>query len=292
MITRLQANSMLMLAALFWGVGNVSQKTVLEDLGPLLTIGLRCLIALAIIAPLLRRERHSAPPMRRQDWQRIAMVSAFFALAATFLQMAYGGTSVTNASFLVNTTVVFTPLLGWLLLGERPARFAWPAIAMALGGALLMSDGWHGLGWGDALCLVAAILYSVWMVLLGQVSRSADRPLMAAAAQFACAGIVGTAAGLAVEPVSWHALANALPELLFLGVLSTGVAYTLQAVAQQAAPATDAAIITSGESIFGAVAAAALLGERMTATAAAGAALIMAAIILVQLPLLTYGTAR
>jgi drug/metabolite transporter (DMT)-like permease len=292
MITRLQANSMLMLAAMFWGVGNVSQKTVLLDLGPLLTIGLRCLIALAVIAPLLRRERRSAQPMKRQEWQAIVTVSAFFTLAVAFLQTAYGGTSVTNASFLVNTTVVFTPLLGWLLAGDRPAWFAWPAIAMALGGGLLMSDGWHGLGWGDALCLVAAMLYSVWMVLLGQVSRSADRPLTVAAIQFACAGVAGTAAGLAAEPVSFDALASAAPELLFLGVCSTGAAYTLQTVAQKAAPATDAAIITSGESIFGAVTAAALLGERMTATAGVGAALILAAIVLVQLPLPDYGTGR
>ena len=288
MSTRLQANSMLMLAALFWGVGNVSQKTVLQDIGPLLAIGLRCLIALVVIAPLLRREVRTAAPTSRRDWQGIAMVSAFFALAATFLQMAYGGTSVTNASFLVNTTVVFTPLFGWLLLGDRPGWIAWPAIAIALAGASLMSGGWHGLGWGDALCLVAAILYSVWMVLLGQVARLADRPLTLAAAQFAFAGVAGVIAGLALEPVSWQALAKAVPELLFLGVLSTGAAYTLQAFAQKAASATDAAIITSGESIFGAVTAAALLGERMTATASVGAVLILAAIILVQLPLLVH----
>jgi drug/metabolite transporter (DMT)-like permease len=87
-------------------------------------------------------------------------------------------------------------------------------------------------------------------------------------------------------------LASAAPELLFLGVCSTGAAYTLQTIAQKAAPATDAAIITSGESIFGAVTAAALLGERMTATAGVGAALILAAIVLVQLPLPAYGTGR
>ena len=292
MVTRLQANSMLMLAALFWGVGNVSQKTVLEDLGPLLTIGLRCLIALAVIAPLFWRERRSATGMSKQHWQGAAMAAVFFALAVTFLQMAYGGTSVTNASFLVNTTVVFTPLFAWLLLRERPGWFTWPAIAMALGGALLMSEGWRGLAWGDALCLVAAVLYSVWMVLLAQISRSADRPLTLAAAQFGCTAIAGTMAGLAIEPVSWQALASAVPELLVLGVFATGVAYTLQTVAQKATPPTDAAIITSGESIFGAVAAAALLGERMTTTTGAGAALILIAIVLVQLPLLTYRTGR
>ena len=183
----------------------------------------------------------------------------------------------------MNTTVVFTPLLSWLLLGERPKVSTWPIVATAACGILFMSHGLTEPRWGDGLCLLSALGYSVWILSVARVSRVMERPFMLAASQFALTGVIGMAVGLACEDTSWVRLAGAAPELLVLGVLSTGTAFTLQAVAQRSTTATEAAVIMSAESVFGAIAAATILRETMSLPDVLGATLILAAILLIQL---------
>jgi drug/metabolite transporter (DMT)-like permease len=137
-VTRLHANSLLLLAAFFWGAGNVAQKTVLDDLPPLTTVGFRCLIGALVILPALRWEPAGRRWPTHRDIRRIVLVAILFAAAIVTQQTAYGGTSVTNASFLVSTTTVLTPLAAWLLRRERPAPVVWIAVAAALVGAFLM----------------------------------------------------------------------------------------------------------------------------------------------------------
>lgn len=279
---RLAANLLLILAAAFWGLGNVAQKTVLLDLGPFTTFGTRGLIGLLVISPFVAREvRRPEGPVAFCD---LLAPSICFCLALCAQQIAYGGTSVTNASFLVNTTVLFTPLFGWLMLGERPGTAIWPAIILALAGVLLMAGGLTVPAWGDALCLLSAFFYSAWIVLVAKAMRRNERPFALAACQFGTAMLAGLAIGLAAEQPTMEGLEQAVPELLVLGIFSTGAAFTLQALAQKSTPPSDAAIIMSAESVFGALAAAVLLGERLTIAGTAGATCILLAIILVQQP--------
>jgi drug/metabolite transporter (DMT)-like permease len=285
-MTRLHANLLLLIAALCWGTGNVAQKTVLDDLGPMLAMGLRSLVALIVVAPLLWREASAVAPLTDKQWRSLAAVSAFFVLALAVQQLAYGGTTVTNASFLVNTTILFTPAIAWLMVREHPGILLAPAVGFAVCGILLMGGGLNALRWGDVTCLVSAALYSVWIVLVAQVACQIDRPFAIAGCQFGLAAIVGTLCGLVFEKVSFQALAGAAPEIAMLGVISTGAAFTLQAVAQRYTPASHAAIIMGAESVFGAITASILLGEELSLRSAVGAGMILAAIILIQLPTL------
>ena len=282
-MTRLRANALLLLAALCWGAGNVAQKTVLEDLGPLLAFGLRSLIGLIVIFPMLWREAAAQKSLTNKQWGDLACVSVFFCAALAFQQISFAGTSVTNASFLVNTTVVFTPILAWLIIRERPGLILLPSISLVVCGLLLMAGGLGGMQWGDVTCIVSAILYSAWIVLIAQLTRELNRPFTLAACQFGLAALVGTVFGLACEKVSVHALKEAAPELAMLGVLSTGVAFTLQTIAQRFTPPTHAAIVMSAESVFGAAAAWALLSEQLSLIGGMGAALILSAVLLIQL---------
>jgi drug/metabolite transporter (DMT)-like permease len=282
-MTRLHANVLLLLAAFFWGTGNVAQKTVLDDLAPLTTVGFRCLIGALVILPLLRRELVGRQRLAGRDLRGMAVVAILFAGAIVAQQSAYGGTSVTNASFLVSTTTVLTPLAAWLLRRDRPTLVVWVAVAAALSGAFLMgATSLATLAWGDIVCVVSAALYSVWFVVLGEVVIRTGQPVMMTTVQFALTGAACLAAGLLVEPIDVDRLIAALPELLVLGVLSTGVAYALQAVAQQYTSASEAAILTSAESVFGALGGMVLLAERPTLAATLGAGLIVIAILAIQ----------
>ena len=230
-MTRAKANTLLMVTAVLWGVGNVAQKTILAGLGPFTSFGLRCAIAVVVIAPLVLRESRRGPRMTGAGCQAIAGAAVFFTLALGFQQVAYGGTSVTNASFLVNT-VVFTPILATVVLWQRFNATTWLAVALVLTGVALMGEAWSGLCWGDVCCFVSAVFYAVWIIVVAQAAALQDRPFALAIAQFGLAALLGITIGALTEPVSVPALGGAAPELLVLGVLSTAVAFTLQAMAQ------------------------------------------------------------
>jgi drug/metabolite transporter (DMT)-like permease len=283
-MSQLKASLLLLLAALFWGGGNVAQKTVLEDLGPLTTVGLRCLIGALVILPFVLRNRHRVSTFSRRAWRQAVIAVTLFALAIGSQQAAYAGTSVTNASFLITTTIVITPFMAWLMMRERPAAILWPAAALTLIGTFLLGGAAFGsLSWGDLCCLVSAAFYSAWMVVLGRLVTETGCPSFITLAHFVLAGVFCLAVGLASEPAGLGSVGNAIPELLFLGVFSTGLAYGFQVLAQQHTSASVAALILGAESVFGALGGALLLGEALTLTTGIGAGLIMAAILLVQI---------
>jgi drug/metabolite transporter (DMT)-like permease len=284
-MSRMQANFVLLFAALIWGLGNVAQKTVLDDIGPLTATALRGCLGALIVLPWAVREWRRTAPFRAADRRLAFSVAGYFALALTLSQIGFGGTSVTNASFLLNTTTVVTPLLVWLIYRRVPRQLLWPAIALTLTGIWLLGGGSLAkIRWGDGLCLLSAAAYSIWLVQIGELVQRTGRPTSVAAIQFAAAGLVAGVLGLSTEPQTVTGLVGAAPELMLLGVFSTGIAFLIAAIAQQYTSPTEAAILMSAEGLFGALGGALLLGERMDAGMALGAVLIIAGILVVQLP--------
>ncbi len=286
-MSRLGANLMLLLAALLWGAGNVAQKTVLNDLGTLTVVGLRCFIGALIIAPLLvgQRGKHKKPiDSDGAYWAIVAIAS--FAAAIIMQQWSYQHTTVTNAGFLVNTCTVMTPLLTRFVLGRTASQSIYAAAIMTCLGAGLMSGGsLQSMNVGDAGCIASALFYSIWMIAVGEFVMRQGREVLLTLGQFAVAGVVCLGLGLLLEPISVVRLVNAAPELCMLGVFSTGISYLLMVSAQKYASASEAAVIASGESIFGAIAAYLMLGEFLTLQGVVGAVLIGAGILAVQFPM-------
>ncbi len=284
-MSRMQANGLLLLAAFLWGAGNVAQKTILNDLGPLTAVGLRCLIGAVVIWPLLSTTstnvRHNDGDSAR--WGVVAVFS--FAAAITLQQFSYGYTTVTNAGFLVNTCTVMTPLLLRFLVGQSSSRSVCVAAGMTFCGAAMMSGGsLDGLNIGDAGIVLSAFCYALWIVAVGEfVTRTGGETLLTML-QFVVTGTLCLSAGLMTEPISFAALANAAPELIMLGGFSTGFAYLLMATAQKVTSASEAAVLASAEAIFGAIAGYALLGEMLTSVSLLGAILIFTGVLLVQMP--------
>lgn len=290
-MSRLQANCLLLFAAACWGFGNVAQKTVLEHLDALSAVGLRCLIGGLLILPLLAVERR--PAFAPGYWPSLAKVSVLFAVAMSIQQIAYLGTSVTNASFLVNTATVMTPLAAWLLFGDRPTTVIALAAGATLLGVMLMSGGLSaGLTQGDLAALVSAMCYALWMVELGRHMQTHGDAVAAATAQFLGAAAVALPLGLAYGHLSLTAAADAGPELLVLGVFSTAVAFGIQTISQRFTSASHAAVIVSAESVFGAAGGALFLGERLSTVGAVGAAMVLGAIVLLALSSREAGAAK
>ena len=277
-----RASAMLLLAAFFWGSGNLANKTVLQDLDPFTAVVLRNLVATAAIAPMLLLERARGVT---SAWFRSALpVGFFFGVAVICQQLGYQTATVTNASFLVNATCVLTPILAWLLFGERAGSSTVLAAAVMLLGALSMSGvlwSWQPMNAGDTWCLVSALFYSIWMILLARHVRRHGLPFLTTLVQCLCAACIALPFSLSAEPELERNFVGALPELLYLGVFSTALAFGLASVAQRYLSASVGAILMSAESLFGAAGGILVLGERPDLGVILGAALMMAAILLV-----------
>lgn len=279
---------MLLAAAFFWGSGNVANKSVLQDLDPFAAATLRNLVAAVVLVPFAWREL--AGVAERRLWLRSAMPpSGLFAAAIVLQQWGYQSATVTNASFLVNAASVVTPIIAYFVLKERLHGGIGFAAAMTLIGAFLMSGAGRSLtvmNAGDIACLVSAVFYGWWMVALSQHAVRHDSP--AATTCVHCLMAVGLAGGIVVllAPHQPGTVAGGMAELLYLGIVSSALAFGLTAAAQAHVPASTAAVLVAAESLFGAAGGILVLGERPGAIGICGAGLMLAGILTVaRLPM-------
>jgi drug/metabolite transporter (DMT)-like permease len=279
-----RSHSLLLLAAFVWGISNVSQQDVLKYIGPFTTVGLRCLLASIVILPFVWGTKHHLPAIFRSG-KLLAFVTALtFCVAVCLAQVGIGFTTVINTSFFINTWTIMTPVCVWVLQRVRPAKFTVPAGALALAGTFFMAGGkFDSLNIGDVLCLLAAFVYSMWAVCLTEFVRKFGAPFLISFFQFAFSGIVCLVFGLVNEPFDLQLFPEAIPDLIILGVFSTGLGYVLQAIAQAKVSASTGAVILSMEAIFGALGGVLILDESFTIMTFIGAALIFGAVVLVQI---------
>lgn len=274
---------MLLLAAFLWGSGNVANKTVLQDLDPLAAAAARNLVATLFLLPFALREMARA--QQNRAWAKSASLpSVLFALAIIAQQWGYQSATVTNASFLVNAACVLTPLIALVVFRERITSSTFLAASITVFGIFLMSGAGQSLSemnQGDAACLVSALFYAGWMVTLSRHATTFGRPM--ATTCLHCLLAFGSASGLFFvlapsQPGSWAA---AMPEILYLGVFSTALAFGLTAAAQARVTASTAAVLVAAESVFGAAGAIFVLGERPGPHVLIGGGLILFAIFIV-----------
>jgi drug/metabolite transporter (DMT)-like permease len=287
-MSRIQANLLLTLVALIWGSAFVAQSHGMADVGPLLFTGVRFLIGALVVLPLAvlewRRLGRTARPLTRKDGGHVAALGLLMTLGAAMQQVGIQTTSVTNAGFLTAIYVPLVPVLAWLLLRQVAHWSVWPAAAGCLAGAFLLS-GAHELnvGLGDLWVAGSAIPWAVHVLMVGRWADRMGAPFLVACGQFAVCGLLSLAAAFVVEPVRWAGLQAAAWPIAYTGVLSVGIAFTAQVVAQRYAHAADAAIILSSETLFAAAFGYALLGERLNATGLLGCGLMLGCVLLVQL---------
>jgi len=205
-------------------------------------------------------------------------------LGAAMQQIGIVSTSVTNAGFLTALYVPLVPLLSWLLLRHLPHWSVWPGALACLVGAFLLS-GAHELniGTGDLWVIGSAIPWAVHVLMVGRVADRMAAPFLVACGQFFVCGLLSLLWALAMEPVSVAGLQAAAGPILYTGVLSVGVAFTAQVVAQRYAQASDAAIILSAETLFAAVFGYLLMGDRLAPAGLLGCSLILISMLAVQL---------
>jgi drug/metabolite transporter (DMT)-like permease len=284
-MTRIQANLVLLLAAAIWGGGFVAQSTAMDKIGPFWFVGLRFAIAAIAVLPFAWLEaRKSQTPLVRRDWLSFVAVGLALFSGAITQQIGLLTTTVTNSSFLTGLYVVFVPLISVIALRQYPHWIIWPAAAMSLSGIFLMSGGQlENLTTGDLLSIVCALFWGVQIILAGLFVMSTGRPLALSFIQFAVCSLLCLLIAPWVESISFDIIWASGREILYVGLISSGLAFVLQVIGQRYTTAPQAAIILSSEALFGGFLGALLLGEMLPPIGYLGCAIIFAAMLLVEI---------
>ena len=293
----------LLLAATIWGIAFVAQSVGMEYVGPFTFNGVRSLIGSVILVPvilLLNRPKnadsrtssgsaassgHAHHPRTKAATSGSAVSACGIALfaASNFQQFGIKYTTVGKAGFITACYIVIVPIIG-LFLKKKCSPFIWAAVAMALIGLYLLciTDGFS-VGKGDLLVLVCAFLFSLHILIIDYFSPKADGVKMSCIQFFVC-GILSMIPALIMEHPQISSILTAWLPILYAGVMSCGVAYTLQIVGQKNVNPTVASLILSLESCISVLAGWVILGQKLSAKELLGCVIMFAAIILAQLP--------
>lgn len=291
-MSRIQAHLMLLLTAMIWGSTFVVQKMAFigadaaldTAIGPMFFTGTRFLLGAMVVLPLALRERRMAPrPLIKNHTLIFILTGVILFVATATQQIGIIDTSVTNAGFLTAFYVPLVPILALVLFRTWPRIIVWPAAMGCVGGAYLLNGGnLNEFSNGDYWVMLSAIFWSLHITMVGIYVVRSDRPFALALTQCLVGGALGTFFALGMETISFSGVENAMFEIFFAGVLSVGIAYTMQVVAQRHTHPATAAIIMSSEMLFAALFAALFLGERLDTMALFGCGLIFTSALAVE----------
>jgi drug/metabolite transporter (DMT)-like permease len=285
-------DSLLLLTAVIWGMAFVAQRLGMEHVGPFTYNAVRFALGSVTLLPLIiiRGNRVSLPlpGAAGRRWGAIPaglIAGGILFFGSSFQQSGLVTTTAGKGGFITGLYVVLVPLAG-LFWGQRARWSSWAGAVLAVIGLFLLSvTDALTIGRGDLLVLIGAFFWAAHVQVVGLLSPRTD-PFRFSCVQFVACSLLCACGAALTEEVTLAGIRAALLPILYAGVMSVGVAFTLQVVAQRRAPAAHAAIILSLEAVFAAVGGILVLGESLDARGAAGCAIMFAGMIVSQVPMI------
>ena len=293
----------LLLTAFIWGVAFVAQSVGMDYIGPFTFNCVRSIIGGIVLIPLIlymqkaggkknTGENGEKDSLKLQETKRLYRKNTvlggvccgfFLAVASSFQQFGIMHTSVGKAGFITALYIVIVPLLG-IFMKKKVTPIVWISSVIAIVGFYMLSiSGQVSINKGDILVLICAILFSLHILVIDYFSPRGEAVTISCI-QFLTSGVIcGICMFLFERPQIADILAAYVP-ILYAGVMSCGVAYTLQIVAQKNMEPTVASLILSLESVFSALAGWLILGQGLSAKELIGCGLVFAAVLLAQMP--------
>lgn len=281
---------LLALTALIWGVAFVAQSVGMEYVGPFTFNSVRFLIGGMVLLPvvLMSRKKKGLETDSQDGKSRVLVLGGLccglaLCVASCLQQIGIGYTTVGKAGFITAMYIVIVPLLG-IFLKKKTTWLVWISVVLASIGLyfLCMTESLT-VGRGDLYVLACAVVFSVHILLIDHFSPKVDGVALACM-QFLVSGVIAGVAALVWEQPNLSSILSAWAPILYAGVLSSGVGYTLQVVGQKGVDPTVASLVLSLESVFSVLAGWVLLGQGLSAREWMGCGLMAVAIVLAQLP--------
>lgn len=293
-MNKIRQNVFPVLAALIWGTAFVAQSVAADRVSPMTFNALRAAIAfvvlLGIAAFAARRGGRVEKTAEERHAARRALVLGglccgfFLAVASNLQQLGLGETSPGKAGFITALYVVLVPVFGIFLKKRAPAQ-VWASVAIAVAGLYLLcvKEGFS-IEASDSYVLLCAVVFALHILCIDYFVQRVDG-IRLSCAQFLVVALLSGAGAVLLEKPELGGILACVPQLLYVGVFSSGVAYTLQILAQKDSDPTVVTILLSLESVFSVLAGAVILGDRLSAREYVGCVLMFAAVLLAQVPL-------
>ncbi|MDC1316172.1 DMT family transporter, partial [Alphaproteobacteria bacterium] len=285
---QITATILLILAALIWGTAFVAQSTGMEFIGPLTFTNIRFLIGAILIAPLAYRERNlsfNVEDLKKNKLYIIIFFTGCSLLIGSYLQQyALLYTKIGNAAFLTILYVPFVPIISRIFLRKKIHWSIWFAVSICLVGSYYLTvENNFEAQFADILVVICAVFFAIHCILIDEFFEIVDAPFTLAATQFFICFLISLPLIFIFENPTLSGIYKELFEVLYVGVMSTGIAYTLQIVGQRYVKPSTAAITFSLEGVFGALSAWIILSQFLTLTQIFGCFLIIVGVLTAQL---------
>lgn len=280
-----RGNFLLLLTAMIWGSSFVAQSAGADLISPAFFNGTRMLLGSLLLSPLaVYRMRRYVPASSRRTLLLGGACCGVLMFTGSYIQqtgIAY--TTAGKAGFLTAIYVVLVPVLG-IFLKKKPRPILWVSVALACVGLyfLCFTDKTFSLAMGDAAMLGGAVMFALHIMVVDHFSPLVDGVCLSFV-QFLTAGSLGMVVAFITEQPSFAALSAAAVPILYTGVFTMGVAYTLQIVAQKDTDPTVASLILCMESVFAVVFGWLILHEALSLREGVGSVFMFVAILLAQL---------
>lgn len=289
---------LLFLAAFIWGVAFVAQSVGMDYVGPFTFNGCRFLIGGLVLTPfaLIRNQQHEKSESFRalseagkKEYRRITLIGGLccgvaICIASSFQQAGMQYTSVGKAGFITALYIVLVPVFG-IFMKRKVSPVIWVGVVLAaIGFYFLCITESFSINYGDFLVFLCAICFTFHILIIDHFAPKADGVALSCI-QFWFSGIVCMSIALFKESPNVAAIFQAAVPILYAGVLSCGVAYTLQIIGQKHMKPAVASLILSLESVISVLAGWIILHEVLTGRQFLGCVLVFAAVILAQIPM-------
>lgn len=287
-----RANLLLLTTAAIWGLAFVAQRLGMDYIGPFTFNGIRFALGSCSLLPLIwffqRYPQAETAQKNSLSATRMGMLAGLILfIAASLQQIGIVYTTAGKAAFITCLYIVLVPLAG-LWLKHRISFNTWSGCILAvLGLYFLCVKEDFSIAFGDVLELIGSLFWTAHILLIDHISRKVDS-LKLAAIQFATCAVLSLVVALITESITANSIIQAGVPILYGGIASVGIAYTLQIIGQKSASPAHAALILSMETVFAAIGGFLILGEILGARELTGAGLMLAGMILSQSGQLRY----
>lgn len=286
---QLKGSLLLLIGTTIWGCAFVAQSVAMDHIGPFTFQTLRSLLAVIVLLPVAAvfdrsRKEGGSYVQRWTDkrlWKTGLACGAALFVASGLQQMGMVYTDPGKAGFLTAMYIILVPVLG-LFLGNRVGKLVWISVAIAAVGLYLLSCvGVSSINIGDIYLMGCALAYAVQITLVDRLAGNLDGVRLNCI-QFFVVTVLSALVMLAVETPTWNGILACTGALLYTGILSSAVGFTLQILGQQRLAPEPASLIMSLESVFAVLAGWLLLGQKLSLPESIGCCLVFAAVLLSQ----------
>ena len=281
-MSKIRTDLLLLVSALIWGFAFIAQRAGMQYIGPFTYNTIRFTMGGLFLLPIVYKKKVLYKSSAKANFKYGIILSLILFIASSFQQIGIIYTTAGNAGFITGMYVILVPIFG-IVIGRKTLKSTWIGALLAIAGLYFLSASENiSMNFGNLLVLISSLFWAVHVLLIDNFAKKVE-PLIIACIQFLVTSFLCFIAMLFTETSTWSAIYSALIPLIYGGIISVGIGFTLQIIAQKNAHPTHAAIILSLEAVFAVIGGILILKEVLSLNTFIGCLLMLTGMLISQL---------